>query len=244
MGPANNSSNIVTIAATKNAALMTANEAAAFFAVKIQEIRGAAVPQCATAGINDETTVPVAAPCIAPIGVSGTRTIKRGGTSTAVQIIGVQALHPNNIPGAMINAPALASGTSAYAGLALGYIVRFTNGLTAYLTGDTGMFNDMGEVIGKLYRPNLVVMNIGPGGNGPTSLGHEDAATIIRNMLRPTTVMPTHVGEQATSGGALVANTRTEAFARSTRSYSAVVLPLSDVTLSFDRDGNCVGCGR
>ena len=38
----------------------------------------------------------------------------------------------------------------------------------------------------------------------------QDAATIVLHLVRPTTVMPSHVGEQATSGGALRANTWTE----------------------------------
>jgi L-ascorbate metabolism protein UlaG (beta-lactamase superfamily) len=161
-----------------------------------------------------------------------------------VRITGVLAVHPNNIPAALVDPPGLAPGTTAYAGLAEGFIVRFTNGLTAYLTGDTGMFGDMGEVIGKVYKPNLVAINIGPGGNGPTSLGAEDAARVIKDMVRPTTVMPSHVGEQATSGGQLRSNTRTEEFARAARQFTNVILPLSGVTLTFDGEGRCVGCPR
>jgi len=244
MGPANTSSNVASIAALKNSVLMTATEAATFLAVKIDAIRGAATAACATTGLDDETAVPMSSPCTAPLGVGGTRAIRRGGAPAVVRITGVQAVHPNNIPAALVDPPGLAPGITAYAGLAQGFVVRFTNGLTAYLTGDTGMFGDMGEVIGKTYRPNLVAINIGPGGNGPTSLGPEDAATIIKDLVRPTSVMPSHVGEQATSGGALRANTRTERFARAARGFSEVVLPVSDVTLTFDGDGRCVGCPR
>jgi L-ascorbate metabolism protein UlaG (beta-lactamase superfamily) len=99
-------------------------------------------------------------------------------------------------------------------------------------------------VIAKFYRPNLMVINIGPGGNGPTALGPEDAAKIIHDWIRPTTVMPSHVGEQATSGGQLRPNTRTELFTRNAKAYTDIVLPVSDVTLSFDGDGRCVGCPR
>jgi L-ascorbate metabolism protein UlaG (beta-lactamase superfamily) len=152
------------------------------------------------------------------LGVSGTRAIKRSGASASVRITG--------------------------AGLAQGFIVQFTNGLVAHLTGDTGMFGDMAEVIGKSYRPKLVAINIGPGGNGPTSLGWEDAARVIKDMVRPTTVLPSHGGEQATSGGQLRSNTRTDAFARAARQFTDVVLPVSGVTLAFDGDGRCVGCPR
>jgi L-ascorbate metabolism protein UlaG (beta-lactamase superfamily) len=243
-GAANASSNVATIAASKNAVVLTANETAAFLSVKIQGVRGSAIAACAASGFDDETVVPMSAPCTAPIGVSGSRTIKRGGAASGVRITAVQAAHPNNIPAAVVDPPGLAPGTTAYGGLALGYVVRFTNGLTAYLTGDTGMFGDMEHIVAKMYRPNLMVINIGPGGNGPTALGADDAASVVQNLVRPRTVMPSHVGEQATIGGALAGNTLTERFARSVRPFADVVLPVSNVTLSFDGEGRCVGCPR
>ena len=244
MGPANANSNVATIAAAKNAVVMTANEAAAFLSVKIQNVRGVATPVCPMAGFDDQTTVPMSAPCTAPIGVSGSRSILRGGASASVRITAVQAAHPSNIPAALVDAPGLASGTTAYAGLALGFVVRFTNGLTVYLTGDTGLFGDMEQIVARRYHPNLVVINIGPGGNGPTALGPEDAASVIQDLVRPATVMPSHVGEQATSGGTLLGNTRTALFARNVGSFARVVVPISDVTLAFDGAGRCVGCPR
>jgi L-ascorbate metabolism protein UlaG (beta-lactamase superfamily) len=188
--------------------------------------------------------VPLSGACTAPIGVSGARTILRSGASAAVRVTAVQAIHPNNIPAALVDAPGLADGTTAYGGLALGFIVRFTNGLTVYLSGDTGVFGDMTTVIAKLYAPSLMVLNIGPGGNGPTALGATDAVTVVQHLIRPVTVMPSHVGEQATSGGALAANTRTEYFVRSVSGFVEVVLPVSNVTRTFDGSGRCVGCGR
>jgi L-ascorbate metabolism protein UlaG (beta-lactamase superfamily) len=244
MGPANTISNVAGIVAAKNAVLMTANESAAFLATKVQSIRGVATSQCAIAGFDDETIVPLSSACTAPIGVSGSRTIKRGGAAAAVSVTAVQAVHPNNLPGALIEAPALADGTTAYGGLALGFVVKFTNGLTVYLTGDTGVFGDMSQVIAKFYNPNMMVINIGPGGNGPTALGHDDAIKVVQHLIRPTTVMPSHVGEQATSGGVLRANTRTELFTRYAKAFTEVVLPVSNVTFSFDGDGRCIGCGR
>lgn len=243
-GPANATSNVAGITALKNAALVTANEAAAFLAVKIQSVRGVVTAACAAGGFDDETSVPMSAPCIAPLGVSGTRTFRRAGAPDVVRITGVTAMHPNNIPSTVIDPPGIPDGTTAYAGLALGYIVRFTNGLTVYLSGDTGVFGDMSALIAKFYNPGLMVLNIGPGGNGPTSLGHEDAIKVVQHLIRPTTVMPSHVGEQATSGGVLRANTRTELFVRNVKGYTDVVLPLSDVTRMFDGDGRCSGCGR
>ncbi len=243
MGPANANSNVASIAALKSAAVMTANEAAMFLSVKIQAIRGAATPVCPSGGFDDETTVPLSSACIASLGVSGTRTVRRAGAGRVVSITAVQAMHPNNIPAALVDSPGLAPGTTAYAGLALGFVVRFTNGLTAYLTGDTGVFGDM-ELIAKFYSPGLMVINIGPGGNGPTALGTDDALKVLQHLIRPTTVMPSHVGEQATSGGRLQGNTRTELFARYAKTFTEVVLPVSDVTLAFDGNGRCTGCQR
>ena len=243
MGPNNLNSNVASIAAAKNSVLMTATEATVFLGLKIQAIRGAATPVCPTEGLDDETTVPMSSACTAPIGVGGTRTVRRAG-GAPVRITGVQAVHPSNIPAALVDSPGLAPGTTAYAGLAQGFVVRFTNGLTAYLTGDTGVFADMSAVIGKFYNPNLMVINIGPGGNGPTALGPEDAVKVIQYFIRPTTVMPSHVGEQATSGGRVQGNTRTELFMRYAKAFTEIVLPVSDVTFSFDGDGRCVGCPR
>ena len=244
MGPANANSNVASIAAAKNAAVFTANEAAQFLSVKIQAIRGSATPVCPSSGFEDESTVPLSSACIASLGVSGTRTVRRAGASGVVRITAVQAVHPNNIPAAIVDAPGLAPGTTAYAGLALGFVVRFTNGLTAYLTGDTGVFGDMSQVIAKFYAPGLMVINIGPGGNGPTALGTDDAIKVVQHLIRPTTVMPSHVGEQATSGGRLQGNTRTELFARYAKAFTEIVLPISDVTFAFDGNGRCIGCPR
>ncbi len=244
MGPTNANSNVASIAAAKNAGVFTSNEATAVLSLKIQAIRGSATPVCASGGFDNETTVPLSSACTASIGVSGTRTVKRAGASGAVGITAVQAVHPNNIPAALIDAPGLAPGTTAYAGLALGFVLRFTNGLTAYLTGDTGVFGDMSHLIAKFYNPGLMVINIGPGGNGPTALGTDDAIKVVQHLIRPTTVMPSHVGEAATSGGRLQGNTRTELFARYAKAFTEVVLPISDVTLGFDGNGRCVGCPR
>lgn len=244
MGPANANSNVASIAAAKNAAVMTANEAAMFLSVKIQSLRGSATPVCPSGGLNDETAVPLSSACIASLGVSGVRTVRRSGAGGVVSITAVQAMHPNNIPAALVDSPGLAAGTTAYAGLALGFVLRFTNGLTAYLTGDTGVFGDMSQVIAKFYSPGLMVINIGPGGNGPTALGSDDAIKVVQHLIRPITVMPSHVGEQATSGGRLQGGTRTELFARYAKAFTDVVLPVSDVTLAFDGNGRCVGCAR
>ena len=242
-GATNANSNFASIAAAKNAMTFVTSELIGFMGQKIQAAGGTAAPACPTSGFDNETTVPTSAPCIAAFGPGASRMIRRAGASAGVRIIGVQALHPNSVPAALIDPP-LPSGISGYAGVAMGFVVQFTNGLTAYLTGDTGVFGDMGQVISKFYNPSLVVMNIGPGGQGPTSLGPVDGGNVLYAFIRPATVIPSHVQEQATSGGRVRTNTRTELFMRSAGPYAAVVLPVSDVTMMFDGEGRCVGCPR
>ncbi len=45
-------------------------------------------------------------------------------------------------------------------GAAVGYVLRFSNGFTIYHTGDTAVTGDM-AIIGKLYKPDLVILPIG-----------------------------------------------------------------------------------
>jgi hypothetical protein len=243
-GAANTNSNVATIAAARNAAVLVTSEQAAFMGAKIQAARGTATPGCVTAGLESETTVPLSSPCTAPFGPGATRTITRGGASASVRIVGVQAVHPNSIPAALIDPPGVQPSVFGYGGVAMGFVIQFTNGLTAYLTGDTGVFGDMSQVIARFYNPNLVVINIGPGGLGPTSLGPRDAATVVRELVRPTTVIPSHVQEQATAGGIVRGSSWTDVFIRSVGGITNVALPLSDVSLAFDGEGRCLGCGR
>jgi L-ascorbate metabolism protein UlaG (beta-lactamase superfamily) len=243
-GAANSSSNVGTIAAARGAMVFVTSELNTFMGLKIQAVRGTATPACITGGLENETTVPMSSPCTAAFGVGASRTVRRGGASASVRITGVQAIHPNSIPAALIDPPGLPPGMTGYGGVAIGFVVQFTNGLTAYLTGDTGMFGDMGQVVSRFYNPKLVVINIGPGGFGPTSLGPIDAGNVIIHLVRPATVMPSHVQEQATAGGAVRSNTWTEQFMRIVRDFTSVVLPLSDVTLAFDGEGRCIGCPR
>ena len=120
-----------------------------------------------------------------------------------------------------------------------GYSQSFlTNGLVVYLSGDTGMFGDMSTIIRGYYRPTLVVLNM----SDTVTLGPQEAAFAVRELLRPVTVMPTHVNEAATSGGAVQPGTRVERFISNVASSADVVVPISDVTRAFDASGRCIGC--
>jgi hypothetical protein len=65
---------------------------------------------------------------------------------------------------------------------------------------------------------------------------------MIKNLVRPRTVMPSHVNEQATQGGVIRGGTRVDLFQLFARDLVDVVVPLSEVTRSFDGSGRCVGC--
>jgi L-ascorbate metabolism protein UlaG (beta-lactamase superfamily) len=238
-GAANANTNFASIAAAKNAAVLAPGELSDFLARKIQNIRGSATAGCPAAGFDSEISVPLSAPCSASLRPGGSRVVTRLGSSGgSVRIAVVQAIHSNGINNQFIDTPGVPPGTTGYGGGEGGFIITFTNGLAAYLTGDTGMFGDMDTIIGRYYKPSLVILNM----SDTVTLGPAEAAYTIKNLVRPTTVMPSHVNEEASSGGVIRAGTRVDRFASLVRGFADVVLPLSGVTRQFDRDGRCVGC--
>jgi L-ascorbate metabolism protein UlaG (beta-lactamase superfamily) len=146
------------------------------------------------------------------------------------------------------------NGLGAYVGLANGFVVTFTNGLKAYLSGDTGLTSDMNTIVRGYYGADLVVINMGD----IFTTGPEEAAFAVTELIRPVSVIPSHVNEAATQGGVANAGSRTARFLallregsnakgsddkpRENRTISAF-LPLSGVTMEFDGGGRCeVGC--
>lgn len=239
-GAANPNTNLASIAALKNAAVLAPGELPEFLARKIQNIRGVATPGCPALGLENEITVPLGAPCTAALRPGGSRTIVRAGSPGAVRIAVVPAFHSNGVNANFIDAPGVAPGLSGYGGSEGGFVMTFTNGLAVYLTGDSGMFGDMSTIISKFYRPSLVILNM----SDTVTLGPREAAFTIKELVRPTTVMPSHVNEAATSGGAVVTGTRVERFIALVGRFAEVVLPVSEVTRSFDSAGRCIGCTR
>lgn len=237
-GAANANSNFASIAASRNAAVFAPGELSDFLGRKIQSVRGSATPGCAAVGLENEATVPQSAPCVAALRPGGSRTVRRAGANAAVRVAAVQAVHSNGVPAALIDSPGVAPGTTGYGGGEGGFVIQFTNGLTAYLTGDTGLFGDMEHIIGRYYRPNLIVANI----SDTVTLGPNEAAFMIERLVRPATVIPSHTNEEVTSGGQLRGGTRVERFAARVRSFTEIVLPLSGVVRSFDGAGRCIGC--
>ena len=74
------------------------------------------------------------------------------------------------------------------AGPPVGFVIIFSNGLRAYLSGDTGVTNEM-DMVARLYRPSLAIINL----NDVNTLAPSEAAFAMQQYIRPVTVMPTHV---------------------------------------------------
>jgi L-ascorbate metabolism protein UlaG (beta-lactamase superfamily) len=209
-------SNTVDITVGKKAKLIVGAEMAKFFALKVKESGG------------DPAQVQ----------------LLRFGASTqvgGVTLSGVPAVHSNGLDPAFLHkdhADALeANGLTAYMGPPGGYVLRFSNGLVAYLSGDTGVTAEQDLVVRKMYKANLTVMNIG----GTFTTGPLEAAYVINELVQPKSVIASHANEMATEGGKLRAGTKTEAFIKAVK--VPVHLPLSGRTMAFDASGTCTdGC--
>ena len=158
-----------------------------------------------------------------------------------VGVASVPAVHSNGLDPAYLDkehGDALAAnGLTAYLGPPGGYVLRFSNGLIAYLSGDTGITAEQDLVVRRHYGANLAVINIG----GTFTTGPTEAAYVINDLVKPNSVIASHANEPATKDGKLVAGTRTEAFKNAVK--VPVHLPLSGKTMEFDGKGNCVsGC--
>ena len=158
-----------------------------------------------------------------------------------VTVTTVPAAHSNGIAGAMIGGDLGemldAAGLTAYAGPPTGYVVTFSNGLVAYLSGDTGITAEQQTVVGDHYQAQLAVINIGD----VFTTGPSEAAWVVNELIKPASVIASHANEPATSDGKVLPGTRTEAFINA--ASMPVHVPLSGRTLSFNGDGQCVaGC--
>jgi L-ascorbate metabolism protein UlaG (beta-lactamase superfamily) len=70
-----------------------------------------------------------------------------------------------------------------------GYIIEMENGFKVWHMGDTGVFGDM-RLIGEMYRPDVVLMPIG----NHFVMSPQDAAMVVRDMVRPRYAIPIHYG--------------------------------------------------
>lgn len=158
-----------------------------------------------------------------------------------VNMTTVPATHSNGLGGDFIGGTLGESlkeaGLNAYVGPPTGYVVTFSNGLVVYLSGDTGMTAEQERVVSGHYGADLVVMNIGD----TFTTGPKEAAYVINELVKPTSVIASHANEEATRDGEIVPGTRTETFMEAVT--VPVHVPLSGRTMAFDADGNCLeGC--
>lgn len=171
------------------------------------------------------------------------RLLRFGGQTKlgGVSIASVPAAHSNGLdPMFLASGPAeglASSGLTAYVGPAGGYVLTFSNGLSVYLSGDTGVIADQDLVVRRFYKPQLAVMNIG----GTFSTGPQEAAYVINDLVKPNSVIASHANEASTKDGKLLPGSKTLEFKKSVKIPTYV--PLSGKTMEFNAVGNCVaGC--
>lgn len=166
-----------------------------------------------------------------------------GGSVTVggVRIATVTALHSNGVDpdyiGGDLGKAMKEAGIAGDVGLATGYVLKFSNGLVAYLSGDTGVTADQDLVVRGHYAAKLTVMNIGDG----FTTGPVEAAYVINELVKPASVIASHANEVGTVKGKVRPGSKTEAFMKAVK--VPVHIPLSGKTMEFDAGGKCTaGC--
>jgi L-ascorbate metabolism protein UlaG (beta-lactamase superfamily) len=226
------------VAAAKNAALVMTGDMGTFVGRKMQNILGRPVAVCPqAAGV---TTVPVAAACRSGTYLGGTFIAKTANAAQGVEITVVFASHANNPPLSLLSPAQRASLEPDDIGLALGpptgFVVRFTNGLVAYLSGDTGIHTEMKTVVNEFHKANLAVLNLGPSAGSVAA-----SAYAMNELVRPASVILTHTNEPTTEAGKLLPGSRAAGVARLLKPTAH--LGISGRTMEFDGQGRCVaGC--
>jgi L-ascorbate metabolism protein UlaG (beta-lactamase superfamily) len=273
--PGNTEGNASEIAALHKSAVLVGGELPDFFTQKLNNSSAsfaaltAAQKNCPAAGLDNTFAVPSSSRTVnnACVGVirGGTRTAVFTAQTTGVKITTIPAFHAAGASrahvdelnsadpqgGTAVADPGVPVGLTGYAGHETGYILRFTNGLSVLWTGDSGLIGDW-QTQAKFYKVNLAVVHAGD----LFTMGPDEGAFAVRELIGPTTAIPEHFNQVSTSGGAVVAGTRLERFINQVAASAPgksgghghkidVVVPLSDQTFQFDGSGNCVagpGC--
>ena len=209
-------SSVVNIALAKKSKIVTGSEMPPFFAAKLKANGG-----------DPANSI------LARFGAS----VTIGG----VRIATVAALHSNGLDpdfiGGDLGKAMKEAGIAGDVGLATGYVLRFSNGLVAYLSGDTGITADQELVVRNHYNAKLAVMNIGD----TFTTGPVEAAYVINELVKPASVIASHANEVGTVGGKVREGSRTEAFMKAVK--VPVHIPLSGKSMEFDMAGKCTaGC--
>jgi len=208
--------NTVNIAHAKGATIITGSEMPKFFAAKLKTLGG---------------------------DPKNSQLVRFGASTTigGITVTTVPAVHSNGISGDMIGGKLgellNASGLTAYAGPPTGYVLTFSNGLVAYLSGDTGITAEQETVVHDHYKAKLVVINIGD----TFTTGPKEAAWVVNDLIKPKSIIASHANQPSTSGGKIIEGTRLAQF--KAMSKADVHVPLSGRTMSFNGKGKCTsGC--
>ena len=209
-------SNAANIAIAKKAKIVTGSEMPPFFAAKLKA-NGGDPADSMLARFGGSVTV--------------------GG----VRIATVTAMHSNGLDpdyiGGDLGKAMKDAGIAGDVGLPTGFVLRFSNGLVAYLSGDTGITADQELVVRNHYQAKLAVMNIGDG----FTTGPAEAAYVINELVKPASVIASHANEVGTVGGKARPGSKTEAFVKASK--VPVHIPLSGKTMEFDAGAKCTaGC--
>ena len=228
------------VAAAKNAALVMTRAMSGFVGAKIQAMRPGSKPIGFCPQKDGATIVPVQTVCASQTDMGGVFVAKTAVASQGVEITIVFASHVNNAPPALLSKPqqeaAKADGAVFEYGPPTGFVVRFTNGLVAYLSGDTGVHSEMKTVVHDFHHASLAVLNLG---NNPGIF--QSGAYAMNDLVRPASVILTHPNEPVTEGGKPRPASRTAALM--TQLNAPAYLALSGRTREFDGKGKCVaGC--
>jgi L-ascorbate metabolism protein UlaG (beta-lactamase superfamily) len=252
-----NEGNASEIAARLNSAVLVGGELPDFFTKKLQNVAalaGTAAPAgCPAAGLDNFFTVPRTSPCVGVIR-GGTRTAVASGQTAGVRITTIPAFHAAGASrthvdelnsadpqgGTAVADPGIPEGLTGYAGHETGYILRFSNGLSVLWTGDSGLIGDW-QIQAKFYKVNLAVVH----GGDLFTMGPDEAAFAVKELIRPKSVIPEHFNQVSTTGGVVNAGTRLERFISQLKGRARVIVPLSGQTFEFNGTGNCAagpGC--
>ena len=237
--PAGPNSMTAEVAAAKNAAIVMTSDMGLFVGTRIQKITGKPVAFCTqTAGA---TTVPVATVCRSNSHLGAAFIGKAAGAAQGVEVTIVYASHANNVAPSLLSEAQRtmheADGTGLPVGPPTGFVVKFTNGLTVYLSGDTGIHTEMKTVVNEYHHANLAVLNL-----GASAVTVNSAAYAMNELVRPASVIFSHVNEAATEDGKLRPASRSAAIMKLLKGVSPQ-LAISGRTMEFDGAGKCVaGC--
>lgn len=233
-------STTVEVVAAKNAAIVTTRAMSGFVNAQLMRMRPGSKPIGFCPQTGGATTVPVENICASQTDVGGVFIAKAANAAQGVEITTVYSSHVNNAPPALLSeaqrAVLKSDGGVVEYGPPVGFVVKFTNGLIAYLTSDTGIHSEMKTVINEFHKANLAVLNLGPNPGIFFSGGHA-----MNQLVRPASVLLTHPNEPVTEGGKLRPGSQTANLVKQLRMPAH--LALSGRTLEFDGRGRCVsGC--